>query len=268
MSRRPSSRRHGGAQMGMENLNEMLGKAFGGMRAKPRKMRVAEGPPCCSRRKATSSSIRSKVMAEAVERRENGILFVDEWTRSARASRARGADVCREGVQRDLLPIVEGTTVTTSTVGEDRPHPVHRGRRVPPGQAVGPDAGAAGPLSDPRRAEGPRQGRLRSHPDGARTPDQAVRALLETEGVDALFTPTPSTRWPTSPRGEPRRENIGARRLYTILERVEESASPPPTRAAPASPSTRLTCATRSPIWRRTRICGSSFCNARSHARY
>ena len=69
----------------------------------------------------------------------NGIVFLDEIDKiCARGEVRGGADVSREGVQRDLLPLLEGTTVATKHgAGEDRPHTVHRLRRIPSGKAVG-----------------------------------------------------------------------------------------------------------------------------------
>ena len=133
---------------------------------------------------------------------QNGIVFLDEIDKITRAARAAAArDVSREGVQRDLLPLIEGTTVTTKHgAGEDRPHPVHRSRRLPPRQAVGPAARAAGPPADPGRACSPlTRDDLAPHPDRARgQPDQAVRgAAGDREGRARLQPTTRSTRWPS-----------------------------------------------------------------------
>ena len=74
-------------------------------------------------------------MREALQRVEqSGIVFLDEIDKIAGRER-HGPDVSREGVQRDLLPIVEGSTVNTLRPGQDRPHPVHRRRRLPHVQA-------------------------------------------------------------------------------------------------------------------------------------
>ena len=87
---------------------------------------------------------------------QNGIVFLDEIDKICGAlATASGADVSREGVQRDLLPLIEGTTVATKHGPvQDRPHPVHRVGRLPPRQAVRPAARAAGPAADPGRAQG------------------------------------------------------------------------------------------------------------------
>ena len=122
------------------------------------------------------------------------------WTRSPAGRAAHGPDVSREGVQRDLLPIVEGSTVTTKYgVGADRPRPVHRRRRLPRRQALRPDPRAAGALSDPRRAGALDARGFRPHPDRARErPDPAVRgAAADRAGDTAVHC---RRRWRRSPR--------------------------------------------------------------------
>ena len=104
-----------GAQMGMLNLNDMLGKAFGGARAKPRKMTVAQSYDVLMAEESDKLLDQDRVVREAIDAVEqNGIVFIDEIDKiCARGERAGGADVSREGVQRDLLPLIEGTTVAT-----------------------------------------------------------------------------------------------------------------------------------------------------------
>ena len=122
----------------------------------------------CSKRKPASWSTRKTSRPTRIEAGEqHGIVFIDEIDKVAGRRTCSGADVSREGVQRDLLPLVEGTHRQHQVrLGEDRPHPVHRLGCVPPGQAARPDAGTAGPLPDPRRA-----GRCRE--------DDFVRILTE-----------------------------------------------------------------------------------------
>jgi ATP-dependent HslUV protease ATP-binding subunit HslU len=102
-----------GAQMGMLNLGEMLGKALGG-RARPRKTTVRESYEILIAEESDKLLDQDRVLREAKGATEqNGIVFIDEIDKiSAREGRA-GADVSREGVQRDLLPLIEGTTVAT-----------------------------------------------------------------------------------------------------------------------------------------------------------
>lgn len=101
-----------GAQMGMLNLNDMFGKAFGS-RTKKRRMAVAESYKVLVEEEADKLLDEEKVVRQAIESAEqNGIVFLDEIDKiTSRAE--RGGDVSREGVQRDLLPLIEGTTVAT-----------------------------------------------------------------------------------------------------------------------------------------------------------
>jgi ATP-dependent HslUV protease ATP-binding subunit HslU len=101
----------------MQNMQEMLGKMFGGGRARPRKMTVAEARQALVRDEADKLLDQEALTREAVSNAENnGIVFIDEIDKvCARTGEGgfRGGDVSREGVQRDLLPLIEGTTVTT-----------------------------------------------------------------------------------------------------------------------------------------------------------
>ncbi|HYD30229.1 MAG TPA: ATP-dependent protease ATPase subunit HslU, partial [Azospirillaceae bacterium] len=103
-----------GAQMGMLNLNDMFGKMMGG-RTKPRRMTVAESHTVLMAEESDKLLDQEKVVSEAIHAVEqNGIVFLDEIDKiSARSEHKGGADVSREGVQRDLLPLIEGTSVAT-----------------------------------------------------------------------------------------------------------------------------------------------------------
>ena len=103
-----------GASVGMINIGDMLGKAFGG-RTKKRKMTVAEAHETLMREESDKLLDQEKVVREARESVEqNGIVFIDEIDKiTARSEFRGGGDVSREGVQRDLLPLIEGTTVNT-----------------------------------------------------------------------------------------------------------------------------------------------------------
>jgi ATP-dependent HslUV protease ATP-binding subunit HslU len=103
-----------GAQMGMINLNDMLGKAFGGQRTKRRRMSVAESYDVLVAEEADKLLDEEQVVRSAIEMVEqDGIVFIDEIDKVSARSDRQGADVSREGVQRDLLPLIEGTTVST-----------------------------------------------------------------------------------------------------------------------------------------------------------
>src|SRR5581483_9928871 len=104
-----------GGQVGMINLNEMLGKAFG-QRTKPRKLTVGQAYDILIAQESDKLLDQDQVVQDAVRAVENdGIVFLDEIDKiCARSEAGRiGADVSREGVQRDLLPLLEGTTVST-----------------------------------------------------------------------------------------------------------------------------------------------------------
>ncbi|HXM85026.1 MAG TPA: ATP-dependent protease ATPase subunit HslU, partial [Stellaceae bacterium] len=103
-----------GAQLGMVNLGDIFGKMAGG-RTKPRKMTVAEAQALLLREESDKLLDQEKVAKEAIAAAEqNGIVFIDELDKIAGRSGERiVGDVSREGVQRDLLPLIEGTTVAT-----------------------------------------------------------------------------------------------------------------------------------------------------------
>ncbi len=103
----------GGGQMGMVNLSDMFGKAFSG-RTKRRKMKIADSYELLVTEEADKLVDQDEITRDAVLAVEDsGIVFLDEIDKVCARAEARGADVSREGVQRDLLPLIEGTTVST-----------------------------------------------------------------------------------------------------------------------------------------------------------
>ena len=134
-------------------IGDMFGKAFGG-RTKTRRVTVRESHELLIAEESDKLLDRSSSCRR--RSRRSSRTASSSSTRSTRSPRREGrvgADVSREGVQRDLLPLIEGTTVATKHgAGEDRPHPVHRLGRLPRLEAVRPAARAAGPPADPRRA--------------------------------------------------------------------------------------------------------------------
>jgi ATP-dependent HslUV protease ATP-binding subunit HslU len=219
-----------GAQMGMLNLNEMLGKAFGGARTKPRKMTVSQSYEVLLAEESDKLLDQDRVIKEAKESVEqNGIVFLDEIDKiCARGERAGGADVSREGVQRDLLPLIEGTTVATKYGAIKSDHVLFI-------------ASGAFHLAKPSDLLPELQGRLPIRVElKALDRDDFVRiltepeaslikqykALLKTEDVTLDFSPDAIGEI-ASLAAEVNRnvENIGARRLQTILERLLEEIS-------------------------------------------
>jgi ATP-dependent HslUV protease ATP-binding subunit HslU len=219
-----------GAQMGMLNLNDMLGKAFGGNRTKPRKMTVAQSYEVLLAEESDKLLDQDRVIREAKDAVEqNGIVFLDEIDKiCARGERAGGADVSREGVQRDLLPLIEGTTVATKHGAIKSDHVLFI-------------ASGAFHLAKPADLLPELQGRLPIRVElKALDRDDFVRiltepeaslikqykALLKTEDVTLDFSPDAIDEVASLAAQVNRNvENIGARRLQTILERLLEEIS-------------------------------------------
>ena len=221
-----------GAQMGMLNVGDMMGKAFGGgARTKTRKCTVAEALHVLREEESDKLLDDDKVTMEAIEAVEqNGIVFLDEIDKIAsRSENFRGSgDVSREGVQRDLLPLIEGTTVATKygTVRTDHILFI---------------ASGAFHLAKPSDLLPELQGRLPIRVElAALTQDDFKRILVEpeaslikqykalmgTEQVTLDFTDDAIdelARLAAEVNGSV--ENIGARRLHTLLEKLLEDIS-------------------------------------------
>jgi ATP-dependent HslUV protease ATP-binding subunit HslU len=217
-----------GAQIGVMNIGEMLGKAFGG-RAKPRKTTVRESYDILIAEESDKLLDQDRVLREAkLATEQNGIVFIDEIDKiSAREGRA-GADVSREGVQRDLLPLIEGTTVATKHGPVKTDHVLFI-------------ASGAFHVAKPSDLLPELQGRLpiRVELAGLERDDfvriltetenslpRQYQALLKTEDVTLDFAADGIAEI-ASLAAEVNRsvENIGARRLHTILERLLEEIS-------------------------------------------
>ena len=138
-----------GASVGVMNVSDLLGKAFGGQ-TKTKRTSVRDSHQLLVNAESDKLLDEDKIVEEAISLVENsGIVFLDEIDKiCAREGRA-GGDVSREGVQRDLLPLIEGTVVSTKHgPGSHRPYSVHCVRRVPCCQALGSFAGIAGSPAD------------------------------------------------------------------------------------------------------------------------
>ncbi|MBI1217076.1 MAG: ATP-dependent protease ATPase subunit HslU [Rhodobacteraceae bacterium] len=217
-----------GANMGMMNLGDIFGKAFGGRKVR-RKMRVADSYDLLLGEEADKLLDDEAVTRAALEAvQENGIVFIDEIDKVCARAETRGADVSREGVQRDLLPLIEGTSVSTKHGPVKTDHILFI-------------ASGAFHIAKPSDLLPELQGRLPIRVElQALTEDDFVRiltetdnaltrqytALMGTEGLDVSFTDD-GIRALAQIAAEVNRtvENIGARRLYTVMERVFEELS-------------------------------------------
>ena len=163
------------------NLKDMLPGLFQG-KTKKRKLKVPEALEYLTQEEEQKLIDMDSVARAAVERVEQaGIIFIDEIDKIAGREGSHGPDVSREGVQRDILPIVEGTTVNTKYGMVRTDHILF----IAAGafhvvEAVRPHPGAAGPVSDSRRARAARQGRVRPHPH--RAEERAGQAVHGADG--------------------------------------------------------------------------------------
>ncbi len=217
-----------GSQMGMLNISEMFGKAFGG-RTKSHRTTVAGAWAPLIAEEGDKLVDQDALTAEALELAENqGIVFLDEIDKVASSRERQGADVSREGVQRDLLPLIEGTTVSTKYgpvktdhilfIASGAFHVAKPSDLLPELQGRLPIRVELKPLSrlDMRRIlVEPEANLVRQH-----------QALLLTEGVTLSFTEDAYDAIADAAVAvNSAVENIGARRLQTIMEKVMEEIS-------------------------------------------
>ena len=220
------------APPGMEELTSQIQGMFqnmGGARKKSRKLKIAEARRLLVDEEAGKLVNDEEVKLDAVRNVEqNGIVFLDEIDKIASRSEMQGADVSRQGVQRDLLPLVEGTTVSTKFGMIRTDHILFI-------------ASGAFHLAKPSDLIPELQGRfpIRVELDSLSVADferiltttdacltRQYQALLATEGVTLEFTQEgirhlAEVAWAVNER----MENIGARRLYTVMERLLEEVS-------------------------------------------
>ena len=217
-----------GSQMGMINLNDMLGKAMGG-RTKKRNMTVAESYLVLLDEEADKLLDEDRIVKTAIDAVEqNGIVFLDEIDKICARSERQNIDVSREGVQRDLLPLIEGTTVATK----------HGSVRT---DFILFIASGAFHLAKPSDLLPELQGRLPnrvelqalSRDDFKRIltePEHSLikqyKALLETEGITLKFLDEAiDTLADLTVEVNRSVENIGARRLHTVMEKLLDDIS-------------------------------------------
>ncbi len=221
-----------GAGIGMINLNEMLGQALGGAfggRTKPRRLSVAQSHEVLIAEESDKLLDQEEMRRHAIAAvEENGIVFLDEIDKICARSERVGADVSREGVQRDLLPLIEGTQVATKYGPVKTDHILFI-------------ASGAFHIAKPSDLLPELQGRLPIRVElSALTKDDLKRilvepeaslikqyvALLATEGVTLDFADSAITALADLAAAiNAQVENIGARRLQTVMERLLEEVS-------------------------------------------
>jgi ATP-dependent HslUV protease ATP-binding subunit HslU len=214
--------------MGMMNIGEIFGKAMGGRTTK-RKFRVADSYKILIDEEADKLVDQEAVTKEAVMAvEESGIVFLDEIDKVCAKSDARGADVSREGVQRDLLPLIEGTTVSTKhgPVKTDHILFIASGAfHIAKPSDLLPELQGRLPIRVELRALTEQDFvRILTETDNALTRQYA--ALMATEEVNVTFTENGiAALAKIAAEVNESIENIGARRLHTIIERVFEELS-------------------------------------------
>ena len=217
-----------GGGAGMMNIGEIFGRAFGGRRVR-KKMTVAESHAVLLGEEADRLLDDEAVKAAALEAvQENGIVFIDEIDKVCARAETRGADVSREGVQRDLLPLIEGTTVSTKygPVKTDHILFIASGAfHIAKPSDLLPELQGRLPIRVELKAltEGDFV-RILTETDNALT--RQYTALMGTEEVTVGFTEDGIAALARIAAEVNRSvENIGARRLYTVMERVFEELS-------------------------------------------
>ncbi|MDE0714856.1 MAG: ATP-dependent protease ATPase subunit HslU [Gammaproteobacteria bacterium] len=222
------------APPGMEDMTSQLQGMFqslGGQKTKPRKARVREALRLLAEEEASRLINDDEIKLNALERvEENGIVFVDEIDKivSRSGGQVSGAEVSREGVQRDLLPLVEGATVSTKygMVKTDHILFIASGafQLSKPSDLI-PELQGRLPIRVELRALTSEDfTRILTEPDASLT--EQYQALIATEGVALDFTEDGVRRiaevaWQVNESTE----NIGARRLHTVMERLLETVS-------------------------------------------
>jgi len=210
------------------NFKDMLGGLFPG-KTKQRKVKLAEAREYLLQEEAQRLIDMDRVVEEARRKVEqNGIIFLDEIDKIVGRDQTRGPDVSREGVQRDLLPIVEGTTVNTKYGMLRTDHILfiasgafHLSR---PSDLI-PEMQGRFPIRVELHSLGPAEfERILTEPENALI--KQYRALLDTEGIRLTFTLEAVKEIAAlATRVNERTENIGARRLHTVMEKLLEEIS-------------------------------------------
>jgi ATP-dependent HslUV protease ATP-binding subunit HslU len=210
------------------NFKEMIGNLFPG-RTKQRRVKIAEARDILFQEESQRLIDMDRVVEEARRKVEqNGIIFLDEIDKIVGRDHSRGPDVSREGVQRDLLPIVEGTTVTTKygMVRTDHILFIASGafHMSKPSDLI-PEMQGRFPIRVELHSLGPQEfERILTEPENALIKQYA--ALMTTEGITLQFASEAVKELATlATRVNQRTENIGARRLHTVMEKLLEDIS-------------------------------------------
>jgi ATP-dependent HslUV protease ATP-binding subunit HslU len=217
-----------GAQMGMINLGEILGKALGGA-TRPKRMTVDEAQETLKTEESDKLLDEDKVVKEALNVVEqNAIVFLDEIDKITARSERIGADVSREGVQRDLLPLIEGTTVATKygPIRSDHILFIASGafHMAKPSDLL-PELQGRLPIRVELKAL-TREDFVRILREPENSLIRQYRALLQTEEVTLDFTDDAIEEIATlAAEINQNVENIGARWLHTVMERLLEEIS-------------------------------------------
>jgi len=220
------------APPGMEEMQQQLQTMFqnlGAGKSRSKKMKVRDAAKILVDEEAAKMLNEEELRAQAVRNAEqNGIVFIDEIDKVCRRQDTYGADVSREGVQRDLLPLVEGCTVNTKygPIKTDHVLFIASGAfHVSKPSDLIPELQGRFPIRvelEPLKIED--FVRILTEPDASLTTQYA--ALLRTEGVEVEFASEGVRRLAEiAAHVNDRTENIGARRLHTVMERLLESLS-------------------------------------------
>jgi ATP-dependent HslUV protease ATP-binding subunit HslU len=210
------------------NFKDMLGNLFPG-KTKQRKVKLAEAREYLLQEEAGRLIDMDRVVEEARRKVEqNGIIFLDEIDKIVGRDGTRGPDVSREGVQRDLLPIVEGTTVNSKygMLRTDHILFIASGAfHVSKPSDLIPEMQGRFPIRVELHSLGAEEfERILTEPENALITQ--YRALLDTEGIRLTFTPGAVKEIAgLATRVNERTENIGARRLHTVMEKLLEEIS-------------------------------------------
>jgi ATP-dependent HslUV protease ATP-binding subunit HslU len=215
-----------GAQIGMINIGEIIGKAIGGEKTKKIRVTVAEAMTTLIEEESNKMVDQDKVVKNAIKAVENdGIVFIDEIDKICSRSNLKGGDVSREGVQRDLLPLVEGTEITTKYgliktdhilfIASGAFHVAKPADLLPELQGRFPIRVQLQPLSENDLV------RILKEPESSLVKQYVALIAVENiilkfidEGINEIAK--------IAYKVNSEIENIGARRLYTLLEKILE----------------------------------------------